>query len=156
MTRRTISNCQTCQYNVTILKYLQKYVSSYYIFFFKKAISFPLSNFKIEVSRERLLHFRKMLQNIKLSQFQKQNPIVTSNKDFRETSRMMPVVLSICRRAARPAFTCLKSTIETPEECVKSKLSTKARQRSRSDAFTFNSEPISHIVLVFQFLTLNK
>ena len=61
----------------------------------------------------------------------------------------------------QPAFTCSKLTIETLEQGVKicSKLTIKKperRQWSRSGVFIVNFEHISHLVLVFLLLTLNK
>ena len=62
---------------------------------------------------------------------------------------------------SQQAFTWSKSTIETPEQCVMyeicSKLKTTERHHwRRSVVFIVNFEQISHIILVFPLLTLNK
>ena len=52
---------------------------------------------------------------------------------------------------AQLAFTCSKSTMETPEQCVKS-----VQSSVRSGVFIVNFEQISHIVLVFPLPTLSR
>ena len=53
---------------------------------------------------------------------------------------------------AQPAFTCLKSTVETAEQCVKSVFVSLWLTLRRSGAFIANFEQIAHIVLVFLLL----
>ena len=61
---------------------------------------------------------------------------------------------------AQLAFACSKSTIEPPEQSeICSKLAIKIPEQYHwhcSDVFSVNSEQISHIILVFLMLTLNK
>ena len=73
--------------------------------------------------------------------------------------------LASCNCATQSVFICLKSTMETSEKCeIRSKLTGKMwnnvkyvrRQWRGSGVFIVNFEHISHIVLVFSLLTLNK
>ena len=54
----------------------------------------------------------------------------------------------------QPALTCSKLTMEIGK-CVIFKIP-EQRQWRRADIFIFNFEQMSHIVLVFSLLTLNK
>ena len=62
---------------------------------------------------------------------------------------------------SQPAFTCSKSKIETPKKKVGNLFKvndkdTKTTSRRRSGVFIVNTEQISHIVVMFLLLTLNK
>ena len=57
---------------------------------------------------------------------------------------------------SQPAFTCSNSTMETPELQVKSVQKQQQRYSSFSGVFIVNFDQISHILLVFPLLTLNK
>ena len=58
--------------------------------------------------------------------------------------------LSSFHKYSQPALTCLKSMVETPEQCVKS-----VRKVVLVVAIV-NFQQISHIVLVFSCLTLTR
>ena len=60
-------------------------------------------------------------------------------------------------KIAQPLFTYSKSTMETPEQCVKSVQSWQYRyRRCRPGVFIINSEQISLSILGFPLLTLNN
>ena len=62
----------------------------------------------------------------------------------------------ILRPHAQPAFTYLKLTINTrTRRKICSKLTIKTPGKRRSGVFIVNFEHISHVVLMFLFLTLN-
>ena len=73
-----------------------------------------------------------------------------------------PLYFNACQHSAtnsttQPESVCLKSTTETPEICSKLTIKTrKRRQWRRLDIFLVNFGQISHIVLVFPLLNLNK
>ena len=62
------------------------------------------------------------------------------------TSNHGDIYLHVQIMSSHPAFTCSKSTMKTPEQCVKS-----AKFWRRSDVFIVNFEHISYLVLVCVF-----
>ena len=68
-------------------------------------------------------------------------------------------VLNFLKKLPQPAITCSKLAMEILEQVLKSKFTIKTPEQCQSchfGVFIVNFEHITHLVLVFLFLTLSK